>query len=73
MEKQTCEFLDRCPMFKYFQDVARQIYADVYCQGSFEVCHRRRRRLCGEPVPDSLLPHGGNLWEDDQDPPPYWS
>jgi hypothetical protein len=64
-----CEFVEGCPMFKYFRAGARRIYLEIFCQGDFEVCHRRRRRLAGEPVPRNLLPHGGTLWAEKDSPP----
>lgn len=72
MAQQQCEYIDGCPMFKYFRNVAKRIYSDVYCTGDFQICERRKRRNAGLSVPDNLLPHGGKLWEDDQRPPDMW-
>ena len=63
MEKR-CEFIDMCPMFKYFRSNAKRVYLEVYCEGYFDTCKRRELRLEGETVPENLLPHGGTLWDD---------
>lgn len=71
-EKQVCEFIEGCPMFKYFRRIAKQIYMDTFCEGNPDICKRRQLRLAGEPVPMNLLPHGGKLWDDNARPPEYW-
>ncbi len=71
MQKQ-CEYLEACPMFHYFRRVAQKVYQEVYCQGDYVLCHRRKLRVAGEPVPKNLLPHGGKLWKDGDAPPEYW-
>jgi hypothetical protein len=65
-----CEFLDGCPMFKYFRNSAKRVYVGFYCRGKYETCRRRQLRLAGQPVPKNLLPHGGKLWDDGTTPPP---
>jgi hypothetical protein len=67
-----CEYVEGCPMFKYFRSIAKKVYAEIYCLGDYEVCRRRQLRQAGEPVPQNLLPHGGKLWDDDQKPPDFW-
>ena len=67
-----CEFIEQCPMFKYFRRVAEKIYREFFCEGNYEICARRRLRKSGHPVPANLLPHGGKLWEDDAQPPEMW-
>lgn len=69
---ERCEFIDGCPMFKYFRRVAEKVYREMFCEGDFTACQRRELRLCGEPVPANLLPYGGKLWEDDSRPPEFW-
>jgi hypothetical protein len=64
-----CEFLTGCPMFKYFRDYAKKVYAEFYCQGNYASCRRRQLRMAGKAVPQNLMPHGGKLWEDGQTPP----
>lgn len=59
-----CEFIEPCPMFKYFNNSAKKVYAQCYCQGNYEMCQRRKLRLAGKPVPENLLPHGGTLWDE---------
>jgi len=66
MSTNACNFIDQCPMFKYFRSSAKKIYMEVYCQGDYTICRRRQLRLAGEPVPENLLPHGGTLWDDTQ-------
>ncbi len=67
-----CEFLEKCPMFRYFRAAAKKVYQDMYCQGDFDRCERRKLRLAGQTVPDNLLPFGGRLWDDDDQPPDQW-
>ena len=69
---QECEYIQGCPMFRYFCKIAQKVYVEVYCQGYFDVCARRQLRTSGKPVPDNLLPHGGTLWNDEDSPPKYW-
>jgi hypothetical protein len=69
---EKCQYLEGCPMFKYFTRIAKKVYIDTYCQGDYERCARRKLRLAGEPVPANLLPHGGKLWDDNQLPPKLW-
>jgi hypothetical protein len=66
-----CEYLEGCPMFKYFYRSARRVYAELYCQGDFASCARRKLRLEGQPVPDNLLPQGSRLWDESTAPPDY--
>jgi hypothetical protein len=72
MSQQPCEFIEKCPMFRYFRSTAKYIYQELYCRGNSEICERRKLRLAGEPVPANLLPHGGKLWRDEDKPPPLW-
>jgi hypothetical protein len=72
MAQQACEYINGCPMFKYFCSVAKTVYADIYCRTNPDICERRKRRAAGKPVPDNLLPHGGKLWKDDDKPPDMW-
>jgi len=72
VEKPRCENTETCPMFKYFRRVAQEVYRNLYCEGDFEICARRRLRLAGQPVPANLLPHGGKLWLDTERPPELW-
>ncbi len=67
-----CEFLEKCPMFRYFRASAKKVYQEMYCQGDFSRCERRKLRLAGRTVPDNLLPFGGWLWDDDAQPPDQW-
>jgi hypothetical protein len=69
---QNCEFIEKCPMFRYFRSVAKMIYQDMYCQGKFVDCERRKLRLAEQPVPANLLPNGCKLWQDEEKPPPMW-
>ncbi len=69
---QSCEYIDGCPMFKYFRAIAKKIYMELYCEGDFETCQRRQLRIAGKPVPGSLLPYGGHLWKEGDRPPEYW-
>ncbi len=68
-----CEYIEACPMFKYFRDYTKKVYARVYCQGKFGACERRKLRQQEQQVPQNLLPHGGKLWDDDQTPPDGFS
>lgn len=67
-----CEYVAGCPMFKYFRAIAKKVYMEVYCQGNYQICARRRLRTSGQPVPSNLLPHGGKLWADEEKPPDMW-
>jgi hypothetical protein len=70
---ERCQFVEGCPIYKYFRRVAEQITRETYCEGPyFPECARRKLRLAGQPVPDNLLPHGGKLWEDNKKPPDFW-
>lgn len=70
--EESCEFLEGCPMFKYFNRSAQKVYSKMYCTGNFARCERRKLRLAGRTVPESLLPYGGRLWNDDELPPVGW-
>lgn len=70
---ETCDYLEGCPMFKYFNRVARRVYGDMYCKGDYARCERRKLRLAGRPVPENLLPYGGKLWDDNGSPPWGWT
>ena len=70
-KRSDCQFLDGCPMFKYFRRSAQRAYVAMYCQGDYARCQRRKLRLAGKPVPENLLPFGGTLW-DEGDRPPWW-
>jgi hypothetical protein len=70
---ERCQFVEGCPIYKYFRRIAAEITRETYCEGPyFTECARRKLRLAGQPVPDNLLPHGGKLWEDDKKPPEFW-
>ena len=69
---QSCEYLEGCPMFKYFREFVKQVYIDMYCMGMYEKCRRRKLRVAGKPVPENLLPYGGKLWKEGEDPPRTW-
>lgn len=62
-ESPCCNFLKGCTMFARFHRYARDAYIDMYCQGDYETCQRRRLRLAGKAVPENLLPFGGTLWD----------
>ncbi|NDJ52891.1 MAG: hypothetical protein GYB68_07395 [Chloroflexi bacterium] len=70
MSGESCDFLDGCPMFKYFSKSAQAIYAYTYCKGDFTQCARYSRRMRGEEVPPCLLPQGFNLWDPEMEMPP---
>ncbi|MBI5960144.1 MAG: hypothetical protein HY866_15495 [Chloroflexi bacterium] len=72
MSESSCEFIDGCPMFRYFRNTAKLIYQELYCNGKFTDCERRTRRMAGKPVPANLLPNGAKLWRDEEKPPPLW-
>ncbi|HEC21290.1 MAG TPA: hypothetical protein ENI95_00065 [Chloroflexi bacterium] len=59
-----CQFVEGCPIFKYFRRYAIKVYLEMYCEGNYERCRRRQLRLAGKPVPANLLPHGGTLWDE---------
>jgi len=67
---QGCEYLEKCPMFRYFGAVAKYVYQRIYCQGNPGICARRKLRLEGKPVPENLMPQGTKMWPDNEDPPP---
>ena len=69
MMDNKCQFIDSCPMFKYFCRAAQIIYSQVYCEGDYESCERLKRRINGQPVPENLLPQGLKLWPDGETPP----
>lgn len=69
MHQQACHFIEGCPIYKYFRQSAKRVYMNMYCEGNYETCARFTLRKAGQPVPDNLLPHGGKLWEDGQQPP----
>lgn len=72
--EQHCQFLEKCPMFEYFCRSAKKVYRAAYCEGDYEKCERRKRRLSGEPVPNSMLPQGTLLWDESigEQPPKFW-
>jgi hypothetical protein len=67
-----CEYLEDCPIFKYLREFVKQAYMDMYCAGDYEKCRRRKLRVAGKPVPENLLPYGGQLWKDGEVPPTVW-
>ena len=71
---QQCQFLEKCPMFEYFCRAAKEIYRYAYCEGNYDNCERRKRRLSGETVPQSMLPQGSYLWDEQagEKPPMFW-
>ncbi len=64
-----CNFVEGCPMFKYFNRIAAVVYRMAYCQGDYENCARRKLRLANQPVPENLGPQGVRLWPDGEQPP----
>lgn len=66
---ETCQFLEGCPMFELLYRYAQRVYIDMYCQGNYARCRRRKLRLAGGTVPNDLLPYGGRLSTDDQGRP----
>ena len=64
MDEQACDYLEGCPIFKYFRRSAKKVYIDMYCEGNYERCQRFLLRTEGEEVPTNLLPHGGTLWDE---------
>ncbi len=63
-ERGACEYLEGCPIFKYFEQYAQKVYMNMYCLGAYETCKRRQLRQAGEIVPENLLPYGGRLWDE---------
>lgn len=72
MAQTTCQFIEGCPMFKYFRRTAERVYREMYCEGDYVACERRKLRVAGKAVPANLLPHGGKLWDDNSRPPEFW-
>ncbi len=66
-ETKACQFIDGCTMFEYFTRAAKAVYLNMYCNGYYADCERRKLRLEGKPVPKNLLPNGNTLWDDDQE------
>ena len=64
----SCQFVEACPMFKYFKRFAQKVYLSMYCEGYFADCKRRELRLAGKPVPETLLPNGSTLWNTEMPP-----
>lgn len=63
-----CEFIEGCPIYKHFRLQAQHVFRELYCEGDFAACERRKLRLAGQPVPANLLPHGGTLWQEGEPP-----
>lgn len=63
-QSESCPHLEGCPVFAYFRSYAKQVYIDMYCQGDYERCARRKLRLAGEEVPKDLLPTGFRLYQE---------
>lgn len=59
-------------MFQYFCRAAKRVYRELYCEGDYASCERRKLRMAGQPVPHNLLPHGRPLWDPSEKPPPLW-
>jgi len=66
----NCNFIEGCPMFKYFSESAEIIYAYFYCKDAYLSCERYKRRMKGEDVPPCLLPQGYHLWDPEKEKPP---
>ena len=64
-----CDFIEGCPMFRYFCRSAELIYRHVYCEGDYKTCERFKLRVADQPVPENLLPQGVKLWKDGETPP----
>ncbi len=62
-DRPACEYLEGCPIFRHFRKYAQRVYIDIYCQGDYAICQRYQLRTAGATVPESLLPHGGTLWD----------
>jgi len=58
-----CQFLSGCPVFKKCQTgLIKDIFTRKYCKGSLlEECERRKLKLSGSNVPETLLPNGEHL------------
>ena len=69
----NCEFIDQCPIFRYFNRVAQLLYRKAYCQNEYESCARHIRYVADQPVPDYLMPQGHHLWSEDAPPAPTQS
>jgi hypothetical protein len=60
-----CEYIEGCPIAKYFGDMGWRIFVRRYCKGDYEQCQRRELRQNGEPVPDHLFPWGSSPVSED--------
>jgi hypothetical protein len=63
-ESAICPHLEGCPVFAYFRSYVKQVYIDMYCQGEYECCARRKLRVADEEVPKDLLPTGFRLYQE---------
>jgi hypothetical protein len=68
-----CEYLEGCLILKYLRGFEKETYVEMYCEGTYVKCRRRKLHVAGKPVPENLLPYGGKLWEEDDIPPRIWA
>ncbi len=57
-----CEFLEKCPIFARFSSEGTANYwINMFCKGKNEKCERKKLRLAGQEVPQTMLPNGTHL------------
>ncbi len=66
---QKCNFIEGCPIFRYFSRMSEVVYRMAYCEGDYHTCARHQLRTSGQPVPVNLGPQGTKLWPDGAPPP----
>jgi len=52
-----CQYIDGCPIAKYFGQTGWSVFASRYCRdGKFDECKRYKLRTAGKQVPPHVLP-----------------
>ncbi len=55
-----CDYIEQCPIVKYFNEQSWDMMLKRYCLGDFHKCYRFQRRQKGEPVAEHNMPWDGS-------------
>lgn len=62
MEEQGCPNLRKCPMFERFKlQATSALFIQLYFNGDYTKCVRKKLRDEGKDVPSNLLPDGESI------------
>jgi len=56
--KESCPYLQKCPIFEHFRKYAQIVFQEFYCLGDYEEsCNRYKLRQTGATVPVEMMPY----------------